>query len=140
MPVRFLSDEWISAMDEAAAASTALAEIAADVSLVVEQQVTGLTGGPISYHLVLIDGRAAVRAGSAPEPTVRLSQDITTATDIAAGTDSAQRAFMTGRLRIGGDLGALLAHAEILGQLDDVFADVRDRTGPPVGGAATIDA
>jgi hypothetical protein len=39
---------------------------------------------------------------------------------------------MTGRLRVGGDLRALLANTEVLAQLDDVFAAVRARTSPPL--------
>ena len=54
-----------------------------------------------------------------------------TAASIAMGQGSAQRAFMTGRLRVGGDLRVLLEHSDVLAQLEDVFAAVRARTAPP---------
>ncbi len=63
---------------------------------------------------------------------VRFTQDHETALAIASGHGSAQRAFMTGRLQVGGDLRVLLDHSEVLAQLDDVFAAVRARTTPPV--------
>jgi putative sterol carrier protein len=128
----FLSDEWIAALHEAAAADAGLAERTRDLSLTIEQEVTGAPAGDVRYHLAFDHGSVAVRPGPAPDATVRFHQDYATAASIAMGQGSAQRAFMTGRLRVGGDLRALLAHAEVLAQLDDVFARVRARTDPPV--------
>jgi hypothetical protein len=124
----FLSDEWIAALHAAAAADPELAERTRDLALTIEQEVTGAPSGDVRYHLTFDHGSVAVASGPAPHATVRFHQDYATAASIAMGHGSAQRAFMTGRLRVGGDLRALLAHTEVLGQLDDVFAEVRERT------------
>jgi len=126
--LRFLSREWLDALDEAARLDPSLATATTSVELVVEQQVTDGDGSDVTYHVVLDHGRAAVTAGPAPHATVRFSQDRATALAIAAGVESAQRAFMTGRLRVGGDLRALFEHQDALLALDDVFAAVRART------------
>ncbi len=131
----FLSDEWIAALDAAAAADAELAERIADLAFTIEQEVTGGPSGDVRYHLTFDHGRVSVAAGPAAQATIRFSQDLATAAAIASGEGSAQRAFMTGRLRVGGDLRVLLAHGEVLSQLDDVFADVRARTIVP-GAAA----
>lgn len=128
----FLSDEWIAALHRAAATDADLAERTADLSLSIEQEVLGAPGGDVRFHLVFDKGVVAVAPGGLPDATVRFHQDYATAASIAMGQGSAQRAFMTGRLRIGGDLRALLDHAEVLAQVGDVFASVRDRTAPPV--------
>ncbi|MEZ5183481.1 MAG: SCP2 sterol-binding domain-containing protein [Acidimicrobiales bacterium] len=128
--VAFLSDEWVRALDRAEAADDDLRARCADLSLVIEQEVTDGPDGPVRFHVVLDHGTAAVRPGPAPHPTIRFSQDHETAADIARGRGSAQRAFMTGRLRVGGDLRVLLEHGEVLGQLGDVFAAVRAETDP----------
>ena len=47
---------------------------------------------------------------------------------IASGTASAQRAFMTGQLRVGGDLRALVEAQDAMAAIGDVFASVRQRT------------
>lgn len=133
----FLSDEWIAALNQAVADDEELARLTAEVSLVIEQEVTGGPLGDVVYHVAFDRGRVSVRPGAAAHPTVRFSQDHDTAAAIATGQGSAQRAFMTGRLRVGGDLRVLLAHGEVLSQLDDVFAGVRARTTPPVGAAAS---
>lgn len=152
--VAFLSTEWVEALDEAASASETLAARAQGMSLVVQQQVfdlsamapadepTGSTGSPgstgstgadddFTYHVAFEDGRVSVRVGPAPSATIRFRQDLATALAIATGAMSAQRAFMTGKLRVGGDLSVLLTHGEALAELDDVFAAVRDRTELP---------
>ena len=128
----FLSDEWIGALHQAAVADAALAALTTDLDLVIEQEVTGGPQGDVRYHMAFDHGSVSVAPGAAASPTVRFHQDYETAAAIAVGQGSAQRAFMTGRLRVGGDLRVLLTHTEVLAQLDDVFADVRARTTPPV--------
>jgi putative sterol carrier protein len=128
----FLSHEWIGALHEAAATDADLAERTRDVTLTIEQEVTGAPDGDVRYHMSFDRGSVAVTPGPAPSATVRFHQDYATAASIAMGQGSAQRAFMTGRLRVGGDLRVLLAHSEVLTQLEDVFATVRARTTPPL--------
>ena len=123
----FLSDPWIEALDHAATDAGNLAELTVGMALVIEQEVVD-GDRTVTYHVVIDDGRVSVRPGPAPTATVRFSQDADTARAVAAGELSAQRAFMTGRLRVGGDLTVLLAHGEALAELDDVFASVRART------------
>lgn len=124
----FLSDEWIAALDAAVGHDPDLATLTADLAFTIEQEVTGGPFGDVRYHVAFDHGRVSVSPGPADQATIRFSQDLDTAAAIASGEGSAQRAFMTGRLRVGGDLRMLLAHGEVLTQLDDVFAEVRART------------
>ncbi len=128
----FLSPAWVAALADAVRDDRALAHATAGVDLVIEQHVTAASGdetsSDVTYHVVFSGGRVAVVAGPAETPTIRFTQDHATAWGIAAGTDSAQRAFMTGRLQVGGDLRVLLEHQEAMAALHDVFADVRART------------
>jgi putative sterol carrier protein len=87
--------------------------------------------GSVVYQIVLDEDGLDVHAGAPVTPTVTLRTSYRTAAAIAAGKESAQVAFMDGRLRVGGDIGALLARHEILAELDDVFAGVRARTKWP---------
>jgi len=128
----FLSDEWIGALHEAAAADAELAASTADLSLTIEQEVLGGPDGDVRFHLTFDHGAVTVAMGAAPSATVRFHQDYATAASIAMGQGSAQRAFMTGRLRVGGDLRVLLSHREVLASVGDVFAAVRAQTQPPI--------
>jgi putative sterol carrier protein len=119
--VRFLTDEWVDALDRAAPDAVPL-----DGDL--DGLVLGYVVDDFAYHLVFADGRVHVRRGAAEHPTVTFRCDRATAAEIARGEASAQRAFMAGRLRIGGDASALLrAHAAIAA-LPDLFGAVRAET------------
>jgi putative sterol carrier protein len=128
----FLSDEWIRALHDTASRDAGLAERTREVALTIEQDVTDGPLGDVRYHLAFDHGSVSIAPGPAPDATVRFHQDYATAASIAMGQGSAQRAFMTGKLRVGGDLRVLLAHGDVLSQLEDVFASVRERTAPPV--------
>ena len=132
-PLVFLSDQWIEALDDAAAATSTPA-----VPLVIEQRVTSDNGAEIEaqYHLDFTGDRLRAVRGPAPTPTVTFTTTRLVARAIAAGERSAQEAFRVGELRVGGDLTVLLEHQEVLASLDSVFAAVRARTvsdpeGPP---------
>ena len=129
----FLSPDWLAALHEAAAADPRLAAATEGIALVVEQRVVADVNDRSAepdavYHVVIDHGTCSVTPGPAPAPTIRFSQDLSTARSIAKGTDSAQRAFMTGRVQVGGDLRVLLDHQEVLTALGDAFAPVRART------------
>lgn len=85
-------------------------------------------GEPVRWHVTIADGRAALVPGAADHPDLRFTTDYATAAAIAAGTLSAQRAFVEGRLRVGGDLALLIAHQRAIAAVDDVLAPVRDQT------------
>jgi hypothetical protein len=124
----FLSDEWLAALDEAAAAAPSGPSGRDHGHLVIQQIVSAAGEGDRAYYVMLDDGHMSVRPGRAEDPTVVFSTDLATARSIASGEQSAQTAFIQGRLRLGGDAGTLVRHAASLGLLDEVFAPVRDRT------------
>lgn len=123
---RFLSDEWLSALERAARDGVE-PTIDPTIDIVVEQVVID-DDQEIAYHLILRDGRIQVRRGRAASPTVTFITDRATATRVNRGDQSAQEAFMTGRLRVGGDIRALLAYQQRGAKLDDLFAAVRADT------------
>jgi len=126
--VRYLSPDWIDAAGRALAADDRLGAALVGVTLTVEQVVTGGPDGPVTWHLAIADGKVALAAGPAPRADVRLSTDYPTAAGVAACDLAAQRAFVEGRLRIGGDLSLLIAHQRALAAVDDALALVRAET------------
>jgi len=126
--VRYLSPVWIEAAGAAVAADDTLGAALAGVTLTVEQVVTGGPDGDIVWSLAVEDGKVALTPGPAPRYDLRLTTDYATAAAIAAGGHGAQRAFVEGRLRVGGDLSLLVAHQRALAAVDDALAGVRART------------
>lgn len=131
--IRYLSEEWFAAADEALRTDTSIGRAFGDTRFVLEQVVTGAVGGDIAYSIEVQPGAVSVHAGSTGSPTVTFTVDLDTAIGIARGTANAQEGFTSGRLHFSGDVGILLRHHEALAALDDVLADLRSRTDFDVG-------
>ena len=121
---RFLSPAWL---DELAAAAGNV-EVAADEAVTVQQVVVDGADGPVTWALRVAGGRVAVAGGGLADPDVTLTTDRATATAVARGDLAVTDAFMAGRLRVAGDLRALLRAGGVLGAVDVAFASVRGRT------------
>lgn len=119
--VRFLSPEWLHAIDRAA-------ETVGPCAPELDGFVIGYRVDDIDYHVTFASGRMRVIPGAPADATVTLHLDRPTAVAIARGELSAQRAFMCGRLRIGGDVHALVRANAAVATLGDVFAKVRSET------------
>jgi len=124
----FLSVEWIEALDHAAARSENLRNAARGRRIVMQQTISHKPDDRADYYVELDDGHTVARAGRAAAPDVHFRTDYATAAAISLGQDSAQAAFMRGRLHVDGDIGALLQNADLFSELDDVFAHVRSTT------------
>ena len=121
---QFLSDAWLSELD--AAARTA--NPPSDMSLVIQQVVVGDPEPEVAYALRIRDGAMSVAVGRVEDADVTFTQDRDTARSIAEGSLSAQAAFMSGKLRMGGDLRDVLERSTGVVDLDDLFASVRAST------------
>ena len=120
---RFLSPEWIAALDAAARQ----AEVPADVRLTI-QQVVRDDGGDIAYHLVVADGHLRVHPGEAEAPDVTLVQTREVAAALSRAELNAQQALEAGRLKLRGDIGRLGREGKALTAVGDLFAAVRSTT------------
>jgi putative sterol carrier protein len=69
----------------------------------IQYDITGEGGGV--YHADIADGACAVREGPAASPTLTLTMSAADWLDMLAGKLNGQAAFMSGRLRIKGDMG-----------------------------------
>ena len=118
----FLTDAWLDELERAAAGATVDPELRLRVQQVVPD---GPDGHEVAYAVEVADGTVAVRRGHHGDADVTFTQDRATAEAIHHGELSAQAAFMQGRLRLGGDLRAVLDRAGALAAIDDVFAAAR---------------
>lgn len=120
--VRFLSPEWIEALDAAAREAV----VPAGVRLTIQQVVTD--GDEVRYHLVLDDGGLRVHPGEAAAADVTLLQTREVAAALSRGELNAQQALEAGRLKLRGDIGHLARQGKALTAMEDAFAAVRADT------------
>lgn len=121
---RFLSPEWL---DDLIAAAEAQPGPDGD-RFTLQQIVTDGHGGEVAWSVTVGEGSVAVAAGRHESAAITFTQDHATAAAIHHGALSAQAAFMTGRLRVGGDVRVLLERHDALASLDDIFASARQAT------------
>lgn len=129
---RYLSPEWLAELDQACRDGRRMPVPDAEAGFVIQQLVSDGPHGDVAYHLRIDHGAVSIHPGTAPEPTVTLSQDYETAAAVARGELSAQGAFMAGRVRVRGDLLRLVGLQGTVTELSDGIGEVtqalRDRT------------
>ncbi|MBX6350697.1 MAG: SCP2 sterol-binding domain-containing protein [Clostridia bacterium] len=75
--------------------------------------LTGEEGG--DFHASVHDGRALVALGRLSSPSVTITMDARDFADMVAGRLSATSAFMSGRLKLEGDVGLALRLQSLIG-------------------------
>jgi putative sterol carrier protein len=125
--VRYLSDEWISAVADEIAGDAALADAARSHSVAVTQVVNATPFGDVAYHLVCRDAKVTFGKGAVPSD-VTFTQHYETAVDVALARVNAADAFISGKVRFAGDHEKVIAAQPFFAALDAVFARVRART------------
>ena len=124
---QYLSGAWIEELNQAGATVGGPGPETARPTLLLQQVVTGGPHGEVAYAVQLGD-RLKVVAGRIPAPDVTITEDLDTAVAVGRGDLSPQDALLAGRVRVSGNVGALLEAQEALSQLAAIFDAVRSRT------------
>lgn len=125
MGIAFLSEEWLAEVEARLNASDAFrAKATADATI---QQVVPAPDRERRYWIRIEGGAARVGSGDAPDADVTITQDLSVATAMAKRELNPVTAFMTGRLKVTGDMGLLMklqsAISELPGAMDGVEVD-----------------
>ena len=78
-------------------------ETAAGLDVVIQFDLAGDGGGV--WHCAISDGACAVSEGAHDAPTMTVSMEAADYVELTSGTLDGMTAFMTGRLKIAGDMG-----------------------------------
>ena len=79
------------------------ADKAAGVNATIQYEITGDQGG--TWHAIIKDGGCAVNSGAATNPNLTLTMASQDWLDMISGKLSGQMAFMSGKLKLKGDMG-----------------------------------
>ena len=124
MGVKFLSEEWTQAVQEALNASDAFRSAAGSQSAKVQQVVT-TPEGEKRYWFKLEGGKAELGAGDAPDQVdATITQDYDTAVALSKNELTGTAAYMSGKLRVAGDLMKLMQLQGALGQMPAALKDL----------------
>lgn len=124
MPVKFLSEEWTSEVKERLSASEAFRKSAGSASAKLQQVVTG-PDGDRRYWIKLQGGEVDMGQGDIESPDCTITQDYDTAVAMAKSEINPVSAFMSGRLKVAGNMmllmqlqGAISELAHVMDEMD----------------------
>ena len=120
MAVRFLSQEWVDELEAALNDDAAFREAAAGTTVALQQVIT-TSDGEVRYWTTLTDGVVAFGIGDLDAPDATIRQSYETAAGLARRETNPVMAFMTGKIKVDGDMGRLMAMQGILSKLADVM-------------------
>jgi putative sterol carrier protein len=107
MGVKYLSEEWAKSVTEALNANETFKQQAAGKTVKLQNVVTG-GDGETKYYFKLQDGQADVGIGEIDDAEATLSSDYETSSALSRNELNATAAYMSGKLKIQGDLMKLM--------------------------------
>ena len=124
MGVKFLEEEWAKEVERALNASEGFKAAAGSQAAKV-QQVVSTPEGEKKYWFKLEGGQASLGVGEIDEPAdATISQDYDTAVALSKNELTGTAAYMSGKLRVSGDLMKLMQLQGVLGQMPAALKDV----------------
>ena len=123
MSVRFLSDEWAAALKSELNQSDAFRQAAAGQKATIQQVISG-ADGDTQYWITIADGQIDLGVGDVEGEDATITQSYDAAAALAKGELSPVTAFMTGKLKIAGNIGLILGLQGALAQLPAAMAKI----------------
>lgn len=123
MSVKFLSPEWAEALKAALNANDRFRAAAAGQRATIQQVIT-TGGGETHYWITIADGEIDLGVGDVQGEDATITQSYESAAALARGELSPVTAFMTGRLKITGNMGMILGLQGALAQLPAAMATI----------------
>lgn len=123
MSVKFLSDEWAEALKAELNQSADFQQAAAGHTATIQQVITG-ADGTTNYWITIGEGKIDLGVGDIDGEDATITQSYDSAAALAKGELSPVTAFMTGKLKIAGNMGMILGLQGALAQLPAAMAKI----------------
>ncbi len=107
---KFLSEEWASDVSAAMAAHEGFKNALGAADLAIQFNVNDAPDGEVAYYLAADGGVSNLALGTLENPDITVAQSYETAAAISKGELNTQTAFMTGKLKVSGNLAKLMMH------------------------------
>jgi len=121
---QFLSEEWAREVTTALNSHEGFKNAIGAADLGIQFSVEGGPDGEYDYYLKSSGGISNMAVGALDEADVTVKQSYDTATAIAKGDLNTQTAFMTGKLKVSGNLAKLMMHQAAIQQWGAAVSDL----------------
>ncbi len=116
MGVKFLSDDHFTAATAALNANDAFVGSIANIDMGMQFHVTDAPEGDIDFFLTVGDGAAEMASGVLDDADVTITSTHETALAMFKGDLNTQMAFMTGKIKVAGNMAVLMMNQGVINQ------------------------
>ena len=124
MGVKFLSDDHLAAATEALNANDDFVNSIANIDMGLQFHVTEAPEGDIDYYLTVGDGAATMATGELDSADVSISSSHETALALFTGELNTQMAFMTGKIKVAGNMAVLMMNQGVINKWASTVANL----------------
>ena len=121
---QFLSEEWAREVTAALNSHEGFKNAIGAADLAIQFETEDGPDGSVNYYLKSSGGTSNMALGDLEDADVTVKQSYDTATAIAKGDLNTQTAFMTGKLKVSGNLAKLMMHQSAIQQWGAAVAEL----------------
>ena len=124
MSVKFLSEDWLNAINETLAGDADYQSATETTDLSLQFVVSDAPEGDVEYSVTMANGTTTYSPGAAEgaDATIRSNHD--TAMAIFKGDLNTQAAFISGKLKVEGNLAKIMMNQSAMTALADALKDM----------------
>jgi putative sterol carrier protein len=111
---QFLSEAFMAEATAALNADPEFTGAIGNVDLAIQFTITDAPAGEAVYGLSIADGTAEMALGELAGADLEVTNDYETAVGISTGELNTQMAFMTGKLKVTGDMAKLMLNQHVI--------------------------
>ena len=123
MAVKFLSDEWAAALKSTLNDSDAFRQAAQGHTATIQQIIDG-ADRQTRYWIRIADQTIDMGVGDVDDPDATITESYESAVALAKSELSPVTAFMTGKIKVAGNMGLLLGLQGVLTQLPEAMRSI----------------
>lgn len=121
---KFLSEEWASEVTSALSQHPGFKNAIGSAELGIQFIVSDGPDGEVEYYLKTGGGNSTMAVGTLEGADVTVRQGYDTASAISKGELNTQTAFMTGKVKVSGNLAKLMMHQSAIQQWNAATTDL----------------
>jgi putative sterol carrier protein len=123
---KFLTKEWLDDLNSALAAHEGFRSAISNTEMTLQFNVPDAPPGTEGTYLISIaGGMAQATAGPGENPDVTITNSYETAAAISKGELNTQMAFMTGKIKVSGNMAKLMMNQAALSQFANATATMK---------------
>jgi len=124
MGVKFLSDDHFEAATTALNSNGSFLNSISNIDMGIQFHVTDAPDGDVDFFLTVANGRAEMAGGELDDADASITSTHETAMSLFSGDLNTQMAFMTGKIKVAGNMAVLMMNQSVINEWAATIAKV----------------